>query len=285
VEATPQHAEAARRKLLEVVEQQRRRRGEGGGAAAEVLVLAGRASEVMLPPGFCPDLVIGELLGYTASEEGAPAIFAQLHRRLGRARAAAQPATTEGGRAAAGAADQQQQQDEVDEGSGSLPPVLPRAARSLLLPVRPLHLALGERWRNWRAHGWWPRLEPGRLYDCRNFPAHLEFDVSPQVWEEFHFGRADLEDQLVQGRTLELQGLPAGEELGGLLLWMQTDVDEGLCIDTRRDFTSWNHYYLHLPPQRVPADGSIVVRADVDARTEDVRYRFQVGAASFDSHA
>lgn len=244
VEATPQHAQAARRYLEE-------RRG-----TASVTVLAGRASDVELPEGFWPDLVIGELLGYTASEEGAPAIFAEVHERLGAARRGEE---------------------------WHLPSVLPQAARSLLMPVRPLKLSCWHALRNWHAHGWWPKLLPGHLYDCRNFPQHLELPVAPQVWEEFNFSDPGLAQQLQQTRQLEF-ALPSGTEVGGLLLWMQTDVDDTASIDTRRDFTSWNHYYLHLPVQCVPGDGQLIVHAEVDARTEDVRYRFRMGDASFDSH-
>ncbi|CAJ1334470.1 unnamed protein product, partial [Effrenium voratum] len=115
------------------------------------------------------------------------------------------------------------------------------------------------------------------LYDCRNFPAP---DLAPaQLWEDYCFESLDvLEGQLQQSRRLSF-AVPSGAEVGGLLLWMRTELAEGIEIDTRRDFTSWNQYYLHLEPQRV--DGELVVSVDVDARTEDVSYEFQVGSRFF----
>ncbi|CAE7439816.1 PRMT10 [Symbiodinium natans] len=229
VEACATHAELARRRLKD---------------AEAVQVINGRAadlpSEVLLAGlGGPPQLIVSELLGYTASEEGAPAILLDLQRRLGPTQ------------------------------------VVPRAASSWMLPVRPLELSSWHCLKNWLLHGGWPsRLQPG-LYDCRNFPESLEL-AAPQKWEEFDFTCAEtLEAQLQQECHLSFT-LPAGTEVGGVLLFMRADLCPGVDLDTRRDETSWNHYLLQLPPQRVGESGTLVVSVAVDARSEDVRYRFEV---------
>lgn len=241
IEASPVHAAAARRQMAAEI-----RRGR-------VVVLDGRVGHVegtvSFPEGFKPDLIVAELLGYTASEEGAPAVFADLQRRFGPV------------------------------------PTIPRAACSLMAPVKPLVLSLRDRCRNWLVHGTWlspGRFVPGRWYDCRNIPRSWEL-AEPQIWEEFDFESPDQDACLQQQRELSFR-VPAGAEVGGLLLWMRAEVDKESTIDTRRDNTSWNQYYIHLPPQRVGPDGRLVVRASVDARGGDVAYEFRTGGAAYRSH-
>eukprot|EP00929_Paragymnodinium_shiwhaense_P083589 TRINITY_DN44609_c0_g1_i1.p1 TRINITY_DN44609_c0_g1~~TRINITY_DN44609_c0_g1_i1.p1 ORF type:complete len:343 (-),score=45.61 TRINITY_DN44609_c0_g1_i1:635-1663(-) len=239
IEASAEHAAAAQSRL---------KRAQG----CSVTVMAGRASEVTLPNGFMPDLVVAELLGYTASEEGAPAIFFELQRRL------------------------------ISSGQSSMSMhIVPRSARSFMVPVRPLRLSLWHRFRNWWLHGQWPRLQPGTLYDCRNFPRKLELGEA-QIWEEYDFGSVDLEHQLQQARELQFR-LPEGTPVGGILLWMQADIDDAIKIDTHQQNTSWNQYYIHFPLQQVTQSGRFVVSAAVDARTEDVRYSFTAGSATYTS--
>eukprot|EP00435_Cladocopium_sp_Y103_P025145 s2863_g6.t1 len=232
VEASSAHAQMA--------QQQMAHHGE------RVQVLSGRS--LSLPTerlaAHSPELVVAELLGYTASEEGAPAVLADLQRRLG-------PVKT-----------------------------VPRRASSLMVPVRPLRLSRYDRIRNWLLHSSWLRqeLEIG-LYDSRNFPKGLEL-APEQLWEDYHFACLDeLETQLLQKRQLTFS-VPPGSEVGGVLLWMRTELSEDNVIDTRRDFTSWNQYYIHLEPQ-VCQDGHLDVSIVVDASTEDVKYELQVGSRSF----
>eukprot|EP00928_Gymnodinium_smaydae_P031569 TRINITY_DN2312_c3_g1_i1.p1 TRINITY_DN2312_c3_g1~~TRINITY_DN2312_c3_g1_i1.p1 ORF type:complete len:384 (-),score=83.09 TRINITY_DN2312_c3_g1_i1:7-1056(-) len=242
VEATHAHAEAARRRL------------SARGFEERATVLAGRAcdleTELLRPDSERPDLIVAELLGYTASEEGAPAALADLQRRLG-------PGI----------------------------PVVPTAARSFIAPVAPLALSWLDLLRNWLLHHSWPsprRLLPGRLYDCRGLPAALQL-AEGQVFEDYDFASAALGDRLEQQRELHFS-LPPGAEIGGLLIWMQTDVAEGISIDTRKDETSWNHYLLHLAPFRVGTSGGLSVRTSVDARSEAVSYEFEVDGARYRTH-
>ncbi|CAE8598358.1 unnamed protein product [Polarella glacialis] len=245
-EASAAHAAAARRRLERLF---------GDTTGRRVQVLTGKSTDMeetaLMPFGTKPDLLVAELLGYTASEEGAPAVFADLQRRLGPL------------------------------------PAVPSAAQSLAVPVAPLVLSRTDVWRNWWVHGGWlsrGQFPPGpALYDCRNFPRELEL-AEPQVWEEFNFSNLDqLEAQLQQDRELVFN-LPAGTEVGGLLLWMRAELADGIYIDTRKECTSWNQYYLHLGPQVIGPDGRLGVSAKVDARTEDVSYEFQVGQKSYRSH-
>eukprot|EP00927_Polykrikos_kofoidii_P066966 TRINITY_DN62519_c0_g1_i1.p1 TRINITY_DN62519_c0_g1~~TRINITY_DN62519_c0_g1_i1.p1 ORF type:complete len:346 (-),score=44.83 TRINITY_DN62519_c0_g1_i1:37-1074(-) len=237
VEASAQHAEVARQNLAN---------------DPRVRVVAGRSEDIALPEGFVPELVIAELLGNTASDEGGPAILAQAMSRLGHL---------------------------ASEAGKPRPCVVPKRARSLLSLTRSLSLSRWQRFRNWMAHGGWPNLQEGQLYDCRNIPATIQMG-EPQVWEDFDFESPDLTDSLVQNRELRFQIEPSSE-VGGLLLWMQADIDEKVRIDTREQLTSWGLYYLHLPPQKVGRDGVFLVLASVDARTDQVEYKFQVGDFTF----
>lgn len=220
---------------------------QGNAEVAEVL--HGRAADLptedlLASLGGSPELLVSELLGYTASEEGAPAILLDLQRRLGPVK------------------------------------VIPQLVQSWMLPVRPLELSSWHCLKNWLLHGGWPsRLETG-LYDCRNFPRSLEL-APPQMWEEFDFSCADkLESQLQQKRHLTFS-VPPGAEVGGVLLSMRAQLCPGVDLDTRRDETSWNHYLLHLPWQQVDDSGKLAVSVAVDARSEDVRYEFRIGERSY----
>merc|ERR1739842_247403 len=114
-------------------------------------------------------------------------------------------------------------------------------------------------------------------YDCRNFPRELEL-APPQIWEAYDFDHLEkLESQLRQHSELEFEITP-GTEVGGLLLWMSTDLADGITLNTRTDETSWNQYFLELPKQRVGSCGRLTIRSDVDATTEDVKYKFTIGS-------
>lgn len=232
VEASPAHAQMARKQVAHYGDR--------------VQILSGRS--MSLPTELLaeqePELLVAELLGYTASKEGAPAILADVQHRLGPL------------------------------------PTVPKRASSYLAPVQPLQLSRGDRFRNWFLHGSWLRqtLEVG-LYDSRNFPEDLHL-AEGQLWEDYDFECLEkLQEQLQQRKRLTFQ-VPVGSEVGGTLLWMQTELSDSNVIDTRRDFTSWSQYYLHLEPQ-VVEDGQLEVCTAVDARTEDVTYEFQVGQRKF----
>eukprot|EP00933_Yihiella_yeosuensis_P051803 TRINITY_DN49774_c0_g1_i1.p1 TRINITY_DN49774_c0_g1~~TRINITY_DN49774_c0_g1_i1.p1 ORF type:complete len:383 (-),score=89.01 TRINITY_DN49774_c0_g1_i1:22-1086(-) len=243
VEASPSHAASASSRLAKPISEDKVKVVQG--------MLSELGDEALRPDAsFEPDLLVAELLGYTASEEGAPAVFADLQRRFGPL------------------------------------PAIPARAQSFAVPVGPLSLSWADVWRNWWVHGGRPskrKLAPGQLYDCRNFPKGLHLD-SPQIWEEFNFSNLqELEAQLQQKRTLTFK-VPSGTEVSGLLVWMRTEISQDNFIDTLQDYTSWNQYYIYTGIQRVGEDGELRVVASVDARTDDVSYEFNIGAKTWRSH-
>eukprot|EP00913_Durusdinium_trenchii_P017879 g16800.t1 len=176
VEASPAHAQMARKQVAHYGDR--------------VQILSGRS--MSLPTELLaeqePELLVAELLGYTASKEGAPAILADVQHRLGPL------------------------------------PTVPKRASSYLAPAQPLQLSRGDRFRNWFLHGSWLRqtLEVG-LYDSRNFPEDLHL-AEGQLWEDYDF--ECLEKQKPQAsRTATAAEAPDLPGAGGLRGWWHFAVD------------------------------------------------------------
>eukprot|EP00930_Biecheleria_cincta_P009137 TRINITY_DN11079_c0_g1_i1.p1 TRINITY_DN11079_c0_g1~~TRINITY_DN11079_c0_g1_i1.p1 ORF type:complete len:454 (-),score=93.84 TRINITY_DN11079_c0_g1_i1:223-1584(-) len=226
------------------------------GLQDKIEVIEGDSLQVTLPEKV--DLMVSELIGSIATQEGVEAIIKDAKKRFLKDGSA------------------------LGEGGGDCPQIIPSRTQTRIAPVRYRNhrVKYGAAKRGVMSRG---KAEPGTVQPLRlkSKTNDLVFLSEPQLLEDFSFCNPDATaSQVDRSLKFDISAKLAedAKDFSGFAMWTRLVIDDENVVEVRgqKQTSHWAYVVVLMAdePQPLPAPSSITLEASVDYSAKPVRYTF-----------